>query len=893
MGADHPVAWCKDYQGGRSFYTGVGATGELPDADVRKHLAGAISGPPGEADPVYSDCGATVLANYQQTKISVTPNLNEPIGFDLLPDGRVLQTARARRAAPARPRGRQLEDHRHARRSTPTARTASTARRSTTTSPPTTGSTSTTRRRRSSTSSSPTARTKTITTPPNAAAPTRAPSLERVGPLRRLLPALALQVRRRRRAPGAPGPRAEQKILRVANNRGACCHVAGDIDFDKHNNLWLVTGDDTPVRRRQLGRLLAAQRHEDRRDADRARQQRHRRHVHAHVRRPDDRADRRSTRPRPQIQAALEALSNVDAGDVIVTGGPVNTRERHRVSSTAPRADERAQLTADTSGLTGTTPTVAIATTQEGDWFQAPFVDARRSAGNTNDLRGKVLRIHVNADGSYTTPGRATCSREPQAHRRRHDASGDLRDGLPQPVPDPGRRQRRRLRHRLLARLQRAGALPRAGRHGPRRDRPQAGQLRLAAVLRPEPSVLPLELQHARRRWTRRRRRTSARNPDRGPQNRLALEHWRGVDPAVEPGRSNVPPVTQPDIWYSYRDNDAARRSARRAWHYGYRTTAVRAATPCPQLFPELYTTGVAPHGAAPYHYDADNPSTTKFPPYYDGAFILGEFNADTLREVRSTRSNKIFKINRFLDCGAALLDDSPFPFECDNPMDMQFGTDGSFYLLTYGDGFFQSNPDAGMYRWEYVKGQRAPQAVLNADADQRHRAADVQFSSDGSRDPDPGDSIRFAWDFDGNGTVDSTDPNPTHVYTTNGVYTRQADGHRLGRQDGHQDAVDHRRQHGADDHDQHAARRRLLRLGRQDPVHGHRVRPRGRPDRLLDGHRDVRARARHARPRRGGQDGLHGRCRRPPRTRRTAATSPAASAPPTPTRAARAACRR
>ena len=57
----------------------------------------------GKADPVYSDCGATVLANYQQTKISAPPNLNEPIGFDQLPDGRVIQTARARPGAPARP----------------------------------------------------------------------------------------------------------------------------------------------------------------------------------------------------------------------------------------------------------------------------------------------------------------------------------------------------------------------------------------------------------------------------------------------------------------------------------------------------------------------------------------------------------------------------------------------------------------------------------------------------------------------------------------------------------------------------------------------------------------------------------------------------------------------
>ncbi|OEJ28397.1 glycosyl hydrolase [Streptomyces agglomeratus] len=33
-----------------------------------------------------------------------------------------------------------------------------------------------------------------------------------------------------------------------------------------------------------------------------------------------------------------------------------------------------------------------------------PAYDAQRSAGNTNDLRGKVLRIKVNADGSYSTP---------------------------------------------------------------------------------------------------------------------------------------------------------------------------------------------------------------------------------------------------------------------------------------------------------------------------------------------------------------------------------------------------------------------------------------------------------------------------------------------------------
>ena len=104
MGFDHPVAWCKDFRGGRSFYTAGGHTAAAyAEPAFRRHLAGGIEWAAGEADPVYSDCGATVLANYEQTKIGAPPNLNEPIGFDQLPDGRILQTARGGQRAPARP----------------------------------------------------------------------------------------------------------------------------------------------------------------------------------------------------------------------------------------------------------------------------------------------------------------------------------------------------------------------------------------------------------------------------------------------------------------------------------------------------------------------------------------------------------------------------------------------------------------------------------------------------------------------------------------------------------------------------------------------------------------------------------------------------------------------
>ena len=85
--------------------------------------------------------------------------------------------------------------------------------------------------------------------------------------------------------------------------------------------------------------------------------------------------------------------------------------------------------------------------------------DAQRTSANTNDLRGKLLRIHPEPDGTYTDPGR-----QPVRRRHRADPARDLRDGLPQPVPD--RRSTRRpaaRRRRLRARRRRAGPEPRAG----------------------------------------------------------------------------------------------------------------------------------------------------------------------------------------------------------------------------------------------------------------------------------------------------------------------------------------------------------------------------------------------------------------------------------------------
>jgi PKD repeat protein len=75
------------------------------------------------------------------------------------------------------------------------------------------------------------------------------------------------------------------------------------------------------------------------------------------------------------------------------------------------------------------------------------------------------------------------------------------------------------------------------------------------------------------------------------------------------------------------------------------------------------------------------------------------------------------------------------------------------------------------MYRWDYVKGQRAPNAVLQTNRTNGPAPLTVQFTGSNSTDPDPGDSIRFEWDF-GDGSPMSEEANPTHTYTAPGTYT-------------------------------------------------------------------------------------------------------------------------
>jgi PKD repeat protein len=105
--------------------------------------------------------------------------------------------------------------------------------------------------------------------------------------------------------------------------------------------------------------------------------------------------------------------------------------------------------------------------------------------------------------------------------------------------------------------------------------------------------------------------------------------------------------------------------------------------------------------------------------------------------------------------------------------MDIEFGPNGALYVLEYGDGFFSENPDAQLARVDYIgrRGNHTPSPQAAAAPTSGETPLTVEFSSDGTVDED-GDWLRYEWDFDSDGRVDSRRQNPTHTYEEDGVYT-------------------------------------------------------------------------------------------------------------------------
>ena len=328
--------------------------------------------------------------------------------------------------------------------------------------------------------------------------------------------------------------------------------------------------------------------------------------------------------------------------------------------------------------------------------------DAARSAGNTQDLRGKILRIKPLPDTGYAIP------------------SGNLfpnkEDGRPE-IYAMGLRNPYRFtidnRHQVLY----------WGEVGPdaKDDDDTRGSKGLDEI----------------------NRATRAGNfgwpfviGDNAPYAYYDFENQRSLD-FVNPqapinrsrnntGRQQLPPAQAAWIYYPYALSDR---------------------------FFELEDGGRSAMVGDVYYSSDYAAAKQRFPDYFDGKLFVFDWMRRWIKYIDVDADGRIRKIAPFFNSGDFIA-----------PVDMEFGPDGSLYVLEYGAAWFQANTDSRLTRVRYNPGDTPPPV---ARAQVARSAGALPFRAQLSAARDTGtstDTLRYQW----------------HVLGPDGVRTRLGEGREL-----------------------------------------------------------------------------------------------------------------
>ncbi|MGW0311105.1 ThuA domain-containing protein [Streptomyces flavidovirens] len=233
-----------------------------------------------------------------------------------------------------------------------------------------------------------------------------------------------------------------------------------------------------------------------------------------------------------------------------------------------------------------------------------PAYDARRTSGNTNDLRGKILRIKVNDDGSYAVPegnlfAPGTARTRPEIYamgfRNPFRFSVDKPTGVLY-VGDYG---------------------PDAGAADPKRG--PAGQVEFARVTKPGNFGWPF---------------CTGKNDAYVDYDFATKESGAKFDCAApkntsphNTGLTDLPPSEE--AWIPYDGGS----------------------------LPEFGTGSESPMGGPVYRYDANLDSPVKFPEAYDGDFFAGEFGRRWIKRIEHDANGAVQSINPVPWTGTQVMD--------------------------------------------------------------------------------------------------------------------------------------------------------------------------------------------------------------------------------------------
>ncbi|MFC4210724.1 PQQ-dependent sugar dehydrogenase [Pedobacter lithocola] len=332
--------------------------------------------------------------------------------------------------------------------------------------------------------------------------------------------------------------------------------------------------------------------------------------------------------------------------------------------------------------------------------------DSRRSAGNTNDLRGKVLRIKVQEDGTYTIPNsnlfpKGTDKTKPEIYvmgnRNPYRISVDKKTGFlywGEVGPDASNDDELR---------------------GPR-GYDEVNQARAAGNFG-WPYFIGNNYPYKAYDFT---------NGTNGP----AFDAAGAVNNSPNNTGLGIVPAAQPAfIWYPYGDS---------------------------KEFPQVGSGGRTAM-AGPVLYTSANASP--YPAYYNGKLIIYEWVRGWVKAVTMAANGDYLSMEPFM---------ANIPLAA--PIDMELGSDGKIYILEYGKGWFSKNPDAGIVRIDYLKGNRPP-VVSNLQIDKPSGLLPYKMIAKVKATDADGGKLTYIWNLGGGLKKTTTVPEIQHTFTKIGEF--------------------------------------------------------------------------------------------------------------------------
>ncbi len=317
---------------------------------------------------------------------------------------------------------------------------------------------------------------------------------------------------------------------------------------------------------------------------------------------------------------------------------------------------------------------------------RSPF-DSQKSSSNSNDKRGKVLRIHPEKDGSYTIPDGNLFPK-------------DGSQGLPE-IYVMGARNPFTMAYNLDRDWLYWGDVGPDGNVTSERGPSAHDEINFAKA--PGNYGWPY---------------FNANNLAYADYDFETLELGPRFDPAHPKNTSvnntgivDLPPAVPAMVYYSFDENP---------------------------LFPGVGKGSRSTGAGGVYSYREARKHGYEFPAYYDEKLVAFDWARDWIKVVSQDKEGNFQSIE-------PLLDNSVLA----SPISMAFGPDGTLYVLEYGIGYFTDNHDSKLIKLSFVNGNRPPVANFEASTDNGALPLTIDLKAEASSDPD-GQELTYSWSING-----------------------------------------------------------------------------------------------------------------------------------------------